>query len=80
MDFTPLNGDFTGLPPVLVHGADYDVFRDDSVRFHKKALEAGVSSELKIWDGMWHMFHMQHEVLPEGVEALSQISGFLRKY
>lgn len=80
VDFTPLNGDFSGLPPVLVHGADYDIFLDDATRFHEKAEASGVQSQLKIWDGMWHMFHMHHELVPEGAEALSEIVDFLRTY
>lgn len=77
---SPLYGEFNGLPPMLVHAAQYDVFLSDACRFTQRAADAGVQAELKIWKKLWHIFHMQSPFVPEAVKALGEIREFVHKH
>ncbi|HQJ36662.1 MAG TPA: alpha/beta hydrolase [Bacillota bacterium] len=77
-DISPLYGDLAGLPPILIHGAEYDVFVSDAVRFEEAARQAGVDVRLKTWQKMWHIFHMQDTVVPEAKEALREMCAYMR--
>ena len=41
----------------------------------RKLLEAGVETELDLFEGMWHAFHIIVE-LPESRGALNDIAGY----
>jgi len=75
---SPLYGDVAGLPPILIHGAEYDVFVSDAVRFEEAARQAGVDVRLKTWQKMWHIFHMQDIVVPEAKDALREMCAYMR--
>jgi acetyl esterase/lipase len=74
---SPLYGELQGLPPVLIHAADYDVFLSDSYRFKENAEKAGVNVELKVWRKMWHIFHMQSSFVPESMKALKELCSHI---
>jgi acetyl esterase/lipase len=70
---SPFYGDLAGLPPIIIHAADYDVFLSDSIRFADKAKKSGVNVSLKIWENMWHIFPMQEAIVPEAKKAMEEI-------
>jgi acetyl esterase/lipase len=76
---SPIYGELRGLPPILIHAAEWDVFLSDSLRFAQKAEEAGVSVKLLRWPGMWHIFHMQYRIVPEARKALREFCAALTK-
>lgn len=76
---SPLYADLHGLPPMLIHAADHDVFLSDATRLAEKAREAGVPVTLKVWDSMWHIFQMSAALLPEGRASLNEIYAFLHQ-
>jgi acetyl esterase/lipase len=75
---SPLYGDLTGLPPLLIQVGDAEVLLDDSVRFAQLATEAGVDVTLEVWDEMIHVFQFFAPLLPEGVEAINNIGKFVK--
>lgn len=76
---SPLYADLHGLPPMLVHVGDYEILLDDAVRLVEKMDAAGVSSTLKVWPGMWHVFQAFLRLVPEGHEAMREIGAFVRR-
>lgn len=76
---SPLYANLRGLPPMLIHAADHDVFLSDATRLAEKARAAGVPVTLKIWDSMWHIFQMSAALLPEGQASLNEIYAFLQQ-
>jgi monoterpene epsilon-lactone hydrolase len=76
---SPLYADLSGLPPLLIHVSGDEVLRDDSVRFAERARSAGVDVTLKVFRGLWHVFHMQSN-LPEARGAVKEIGEFTRKH
>lgn len=75
---SPLYADLSGLPPLLIHVSGDEVLLDDSVRLAERARAAGVDVTLKVFPGLWHVFHMQAN-LPEARGAVNEIVQFARQ-
>jgi epsilon-lactone hydrolase len=76
---SPVYGELEGMPPMLIHAADYDVFLSDSVSIKEKADKIDVNVELKIWSKMWHIFHMQYGIVPEAKVVLSELCSYVKE-
>ncbi|MDP2226272.1 MAG: alpha/beta hydrolase [Moraxellaceae bacterium] len=74
---SPLHGDFTGLPPLLLTAGSTEVLRDDSRRAAQKAVEQGVQVVYEEWRGMPHVFQLFAFWLPEARAAYRHISRFI---
>jgi epsilon-lactone hydrolase len=75
---SPLYGDPTGLPPLLIQVGDAELIRDDSTRFAAKAQAAGVNVTLEVWPEMIHVWHIRKPDFPEAREAVDHIRRFVR--
>jgi epsilon-lactone hydrolase len=73
---SPLYGDLTGLPPLLIQVGTDEILLDDAKRFAQKAEDADVDVMLTVWDGMFHVFHM-FLFFPETAEAIKEIADFI---
>lgn len=78
-DASPLYGDLSGLPPVLIHVGDYELLLDDSVRYAQRLEAAGGSVELHVWRGMPHVFCGFVGMLKVASEALNLAGAFIRR-
>ena len=76
---SPLFGDLSGLPPMIIQVGDNETLRDDSTRFGEKAKAAGVDVQLKVWKGMFHCFPLLAPLFPEATVALEEVCQFIRK-
>ncbi len=74
---SPLFGELSQLPPILLQLGDAELLLDDSVRFHEKILLAGGRSNLDVTPYMPHVFQMFAPVLPEANSALERIGRFV---
>ncbi len=77
---SPLFGDLEGLPPLLVHVGSDEVLLDDAVVLHARAAASGVESEIEVWDGMIHVWHMFHPMFPDGARAIDGLVDFARAH
>jgi acetyl esterase/lipase len=75
---SPLFADLSGLPPMLIHAASDEVMVDDSRLFAERARAHGVDATLKIYDGLWHVFHAAGIEIPESRQAIDEIGAYLR--
>ena len=73
---SPVFGDYTGIPPLLIQVGEYEVIRDDSIRVAAKARADGVEVKLEVWPGQVHVFQIRE--LPESREAIQHIADFMR--
>ncbi|MCX5658375.1 MAG: alpha/beta hydrolase fold domain-containing protein [Planctomycetota bacterium] len=73
---SPVFGDYTGIPPLLIQVGDYEVIRDDSVRVAAKAKADGADVKLEVWPGQVHVFQIRG--LPESREAIQHLADFMR--
>ncbi len=75
---SPLYGDLTGLPPVLIQVGSDEVLLDDSRRFAQRAREMGVQVQLAIYQDMTHVWQMAAGIIPEARKAVEEIGDFMK--
>jgi acetyl esterase len=68
-----------GLPPAFIITAEYDILRSEAEEYALKLQDAGVSVQLKQYDGMIHSFVGLALVVDGGKEALRDIAAYMRK-
>lgn len=76
---SPVHGDFTGLPPLLLQVGTRELLLDDSTRVAERARAAGVAVELEVEEGAFHVWHATPD-LPESADAVARIGAFIRLY
>ncbi|MGQ0623138.1 MAG: alpha/beta hydrolase [Sporichthyaceae bacterium] len=77
---SPLFGDWSGIPPLLLLVGSIEALRDDSARAVEAAQAAGVDAELAVGDGLVHIWPIFADRLPEARASLTQIASFIRKH
>ena len=77
---SPLFGDYSGMPPLLLQVGDAEVLLDDSTRLAEHAAEQGCEVTLEVWNGMPHVFQGFAPFLPEASEATAKIGEFIRQH
>ena len=75
---SPLRGDLTGLPPLLVQLATGDRARPEAEELAGRARDHGVDVRLELYPVDTHVFHIFWSFLPEAVDALAQAGEFVR--
>lgn len=73
---SPLYGDFTGLPPLLIQVGSREMLLEDSIRLAERAKAAGVKVTLEIENGAIHVWQSLPHV-PEAISATDRISKFI---
>jgi acetyl esterase/lipase len=74
---SPLNGDFTGLPPLLIQVGERETLLGDSLRMEAIAKKAGVPVKLEVEPGQIHVFQIFASRLDEGVAAIDRMGRFI---
>jgi len=75
---SPLRGDLSGLPPLLVQAATGDLVLPESRRFVDRAVAHGVDARLELYPADTHVFHVFWSFLPEAADALQRAGAFAR--
>jgi monoterpene epsilon-lactone hydrolase len=75
---SPLFGNFAGLPPLYIEVGENEVLLDDARQVHRKALAAGVSSELRVVRDVPHGWQFGAPFVPEARESLREVARFIR--
>ncbi len=76
---SPLFGNLSGLPPILVQASDAEMLLDDARRYVYKACAAGSPVKLQTWSDMLHVWQIFYPELPQAGEAWEEIEKFLRE-
>ncbi|MFZ5939559.1 MAG: alpha/beta hydrolase [Bacteroidota bacterium] len=75
---SPLFADFSGdFPPTLIITAQCDPLRDEGKLLADRMTEAGVQVTYHMYEGMIHAFLSFYTLLPEGKDALEELSSFV---
>lgn len=77
---SPLFGDFSGFPPILLQVGSMEMLLSDTTRVAAKMSEAKVDVTMTVYDGMFHVFQMAPLTLPESKRAWVEIEKFLERY
>jgi len=74
---SPLYASLNGLPPLMLQVGDHEILLNDSTRVAEKAREAGVDVTLRVWPGMWHVWHFFVGRMPEAKQAILEMAAFI---
>ncbi len=68
-----------GLPPALIHAAEYDPFHDEAQAYAARLVEAGVDAQFTAHAGMIHYFYALPRAIPHAREAMVAIGAQVRE-
>ncbi len=75
---SPLLGDLSGLPPVMIEVGDGEVLLDDARGVAERITAAGGEAELEVWPEMLHVFQaFPADLVPEADQSLERVGRFL---
>lgn len=77
---SPLYGDWSGLPPLLVLAGEIEMLRDDGKMAAEAARKQGVDVTYYEGKGMAHIWTLFADRLPEAREGLHVIGDFVRRH
>ena len=77
---SPLYGDMTNLPPVMLHVGEDEILLDDSRRYADSMKGSDGIVEIHVWRGMVHVFPANVSLLRAARSALDMSGGFLRQH
>lgn len=78
-DISPLYGDLRGLPPMLITVDADEVLKDDAILLAAYAREAGVETEFRVSQGLFHDYPSMGPQLPEAAEIMKATLELLRR-
>ena len=76
---SPVRGDWTGAPPMLIQVGDIEVLLDDALTLAERVRDAGVDVTLHVEPEMPHIWPMSYPAFPEAVAAVEEIGDFVRR-
>lgn len=76
---SPIYGDYTGFPPLLIQNGTYEMLLDDGVKVYEKAKAAGVNVTHTLYKEMSHDFQLFMPDIEEGVAAWKEMEQFISK-
>ena len=77
---SPAFGDYSGLPPFLVHAGEREILHDDGKRVVEAARAAGIDARFKTWPGLIHTTEFWCHYVPEGLASLNEVGAYLKSY
>jgi monoterpene epsilon-lactone hydrolase len=75
---SPIFGDLSGLPPLLIQVGSSEILLSDAVRLAARAAMDDVPVTLDVTPGVPHVFQGFAAMLDEGNAALDRAAAFLR--
>jgi epsilon-lactone hydrolase len=76
---SPIYADLKGLPPTLFLTSERDLLLSGTVNLHRAFRNAGVESDLVVFDGLHHAFWNEFRI-PESIEADRTIAVFFDRH
>jgi len=74
---SPVFGDLSKLPSILVQVSEAELLLDDARRYVNKARSAGSPVRLQSWAGLLHVWQLFYPEVPEARDAWGRIGEFL---
>lgn len=77
---SPVYGDMKGFPPTILTSGTRDLFLSNTVRVHRKLRQAGVTTDLNVYEGQSHAQYGANPYAPETKEAFEDIAKFFNRH
>jgi len=75
---SPIHGEMRGLPPCIITTGSRDLLMSQALRLAQKLRAAGVECDLRVWDGLWHVFEFYP--IPEAELSIAEVADFIRRH
>ena len=75
---SPVYGEFDGLPPTMITTGSLDLLLSDCLRLAHGLRAAGVACDLRVWEGLWHVFEFYP--IPEAETSIAEMAAFIRAH
>ena len=76
---SPICGQFDcSFPPFLITTGTRDLLLSQAVRLSQRLRDCGVTVDLQVWEGLWHVFEWYDE-LPEARKSMIRIADHLTR-
>jgi len=76
---SPLFAEMNDLPATIITTGSCDLLLSECLRLAQKMRAAGVTCDLRVWEGMWHVFEFYND-LPESEQSIIEIAEFIRAH
>lgn len=76
---SPVFADLSGLPPLFIQVGSDEILLSDSLKLAENAQKAGVPINIKVWEGMFHVWHAMQHIMPEGHKAVEEACAFIQE-
>ena len=77
---SPVYGDFADFPPTILTSGTRDLFLSNTVRVHRKLRQAGVVSDLHVFEGQSHGQYAGDPYAPETKEHFGELAAFFDRH
>lgn len=77
---SPVYGDLSGLPPLLIQAGSQEILLNDAQRLANAASRDSVDARLEIYNSLWHVFQVHAGQLDRATEALETAGQFIRRH
>ncbi len=77
---SPMYAEYDGFCPTLIQVGTAEVLYSESITIAEKMRKAGVEVTLTEYSGMWHVFQLLGDLLPEGEAAWDEIGAYAAKH
>jgi acetyl esterase/lipase len=74
--WSPVNHDFTGLPPVLIQVGSTECLLPDAQTLAQRCASAHIPARLQIWDRAPHVHHIGSDLLNDARTAINHLGTF----
>lgn len=75
---SPIFGDFSGFPPLMVFCGSTEILLSDALRITEQAKQAAVEVDYKAWHKQAHAFPAMAQFIPEARQAILDMGSFLK--
>ncbi|MBE3638828.1 alpha/beta hydrolase [Mangrovicoccus algicola] len=76
---SPVLADLSRLPPLHLEAAGAEMLLDDTLILAREAALAGADLRLRVVPGLFHLFPLWPDALPEGAAVLARIAAFVHE-
>ena len=72
---SPIHADMNDLPPCIITTGSRDLLLSQCLRLAQKLRFAGVECDLRVWEGLWHVFEFYP--IPEAELSIIEVADFI---
>lgn len=79
-EISPRFASLEGLPDLYIQVGTDEIVLSDSLDLAESANRAGVTAQVDVWPGMWHVWQIFCDMMPESRRAIERIGRQIRFY